>query len=170
MSLGNPTNAIIIVLLGLAAIIFVVASLIDSRKWRRLYQEEREEYASYTDGADRELRTARERIAELERNHGVLQQQHSDALVSIAKLKAEAAARPSHVAPVIAAPKVEEPAATEPVIAEPETTMAPAPVAPQPWPVMAEPRPIAPEPVAETVDARPIAGMGTILSERASAW
>lgn len=175
MSLGNPTNIVIVALLGLAAVTLLIASLTGGKKWRRLYNEEREEYASYAEGADTELRAARQRIAELEHELGTLQQQHSDALVSIDNLKAEAAARTASVVPLAIVPpspaaeaafvteQAVEPAPAEPVIEEPAIAAAvidePLPVAP------AVPLPIAPETVADNADARPIASVDAALSE-----
>lgn len=175
MSLGNPTNIVIIALLGLAAITLLIASLTGGKKWRRLYDEEREEYASYAEGADTELRAARQRIAELEHELGALQQQHSDALVRIDALKAEAAARAVDVVPLAIVPPspapeaafvaepVVEPAPAEPVIEEPVIT---ATAIDEPLPVTpAAPRPIAPETVTDSIVARPIASVGAALSE-----
>lgn len=175
MSLGNPTNIVIVALLGLAAVTLLIASLTGGKKWRRLYDEEREEYASYAEGADTELRAARQRIAELEHELGTLQQQHSDALVSIDNLKAEAAARTASVVPLaivppspaaeaafVAEPAV-EPAPAEPVIEEPAIAAA---AIDEPLPVVpAAPLPIAPETVADNADARPIASVDAALSE-----
>lgn len=175
MSLGNPTNIVIVALLGLAAVTLLIASLTGGKKWRRLYDEEREEYASYAEGADTELRAARQRIAELEHELGTLQQQHSDALVSIDNLKAEAAARTASVVPLaivppspaaeaafVAEPAV-EPAPAEPVIEEPANSAA---AIDEPLPVVpAAPLPIAPETVADNADARPIASVDAALSE-----
>lgn len=175
MSLGNPTNIVIVALLGLAAVTLLIASLTGGKKWRRLYDEEREEYASYAEGADTELRAARQRIAELEQELGTLQQQHSDALVSIDNLKAEAAARTASVVPLaivppspaaeaafVAEPAV-EPAPAEPVIEEPANSAA---AIDEPLPVVpAAPLPIAPETVADNADARPIASVDAALSE-----
>jgi predicted flap endonuclease-1-like 5' DNA nuclease len=175
MSLGNPTNIVIIVLLGLAAIMLLIASLTGGKKWRRLYDEEREEYASYAEGADTELRATRQRIAELERDHGTLQRQHAEALASIGTLKAEAAARPANVVPLAIVPPsstpqaafVAEPVAerspVEPAVDEPAVTAA---AIDEPLPVVpAAPRPIAPESVADSTDARPIASVAAALSE-----
>src|SRR3569623_2202428 len=160
MSLGNSNNVIVVVLLGLAGIMFVIASLTGGKKWRRLYDEERDEYATYAEGADTELREARQRIADLERDYGALQQQHSDALASIAALKS--APPPAAVEPAPAPLKLvpsEEPA--EPPAAEPEHAPVDAALgAPAP-----EHRPIAPETVAEEADARPIAAFGVPLTE-----
>src|SRR3569623_3610276 len=123
-------------LLGLAGIMFVIASLIGRKKWRRLYDEERDEYASYAEGADTELRAARLRIAELERDHEALQQAHSDALARI-------------VAQEGAAPDIATTPAIEPVVtpdhprlaSEEEQAGAAEPRAPEPPPSPVETEP-----------------------------
>jgi predicted flap endonuclease-1-like 5' DNA nuclease len=97
MSLGNPTNIVIIALLGIAALLFIIASFTGGGKWRRLYEQEADEYAAYADRADQDLRAARQRIAELERAHSALQQRHAEAEATIAH--AEVAA-PAAIAPV----------------------------------------------------------------------
>jgi predicted flap endonuclease-1-like 5' DNA nuclease len=166
MSLGNPTNIVIIVLLGLAAITFLIASLTGGSKWRRLYDEERAEYASYAEGADTELRTARQRIAELERDLGALQRQHADATARIATLKEEAVARAPNVVPLTVVPSASAPepaAVTEPVVEEPALA-APTIVAAETAAPVAH-VPIAPESVADSVDAAPIAAVDAALSE-----
>jgi len=145
VSLGNPTNIIIIALLGLAALLFLIASFTGGGKWRRLYQEESEDYAAYADRADGDLRTARQRIADLEASHAALEREHADALAQIAQLKASP---PTTEAPVTVPPIRE-------VVAEP---VAP-PVA------VAEHRPIASETLAEAADARPIAAFGVPMTE-----
>lgn len=180
MSLGNPTNIIIIVLLALAAITFMIASLTGGGKWRRLYDEEREEYASYAEGADNELRATRQRVAELERDVGSLQRQHADALASIAKLKAEIAdsvARTAEVVPLTIVPPAPPPAPTPVAIVEP--LVEPLPGEPEPEAAVTEiatasvetpaapitPLPIAPESAADSAAARPIASVEHALSE-----
>ncbi len=170
MSLGNPTNIIILALLGIAAVLFIVASFTGGSKWRRLYDEEREEYAGYAESADTELRAARERIAELEHAHGDLQQQHSDALASIAQLKAEATARSVAAAPLAAVPVAPAPIDEAPPLAaksEPAEEALPAVAEPEPVApaIIPEHRPIAPEIAVETSDARPIAAFGSPITE-----
>jgi predicted flap endonuclease-1-like 5' DNA nuclease len=163
MSLGNSNNVIIVVLLGLAGIMFVIASLTGGKKWRRLYDEERDEYATYAEGADTELRDARQRIADLERDYGALQQQHSDALASIAALKSApppAVVEPAPV-PLKLVPSEEHGEPAEPFAAEPEHV----PVDAEPEAAAPEHRPIAQETVAEETDARPIAAFGVPLTE-----
>jgi predicted flap endonuclease-1-like 5' DNA nuclease len=146
MSLGNPTNIVIIALLGIAALLFITASFTGGGKWRRLYQEESEDYAAYADRADDDLRTARQRIAELEASQATLEREHAEALAQLAQAKASA---PTIEAPVAVAPPVRE------VVA--------APVAPPA--IVAEHRPIAPETLAEAADSRPIAAFGAPMTE-----
>lgn len=142
MSLGNPTNIIIIALLGLAALLFLIASFTGGGKWRRLYQEESADYAAYADRADGDLRTARQRIAELEASHAALEREHATAQAEIAQLKA--------LSPAIEAP-VTVPPVREVVTAPPAAVV--------------EHRPIASETVTEAVDARPIAAFGVPMTE-----
>ncbi|MEG3148087.1 hypothetical protein U1839_25850 [Sphingomonas sp. RT2P30] len=156
----------------------MIASLTGGGKWRRLYDEEREEYASYAEGADNELRAARQRVAELERDVGSLQRQHADALASIAKLKAgiaDSATRTAAVVPLTIVPPAPPPAPvtvveppveqlrgepeTEAAVTEVATTSVEAPVAP------ITPLPIAPESTADSAAARPIASVEHALSE-----
>ncbi|MDB5673307.1 MAG: hypothetical protein JWM65_289 [Sphingomonas bacterium] len=147
MSLGNPTNIVIIALLGIAALLFIIASFTGGGKWRRLYQEESEDYATYADRADQDLRDARQRIAELEASRTALQQEHSDALAEIARLKSSSR---SAEAPVVV------PLASQ-------TAMETTPPAIEP-PAAPEPRPIAPEAAAAATDARPIAPFGAPMT------
>ncbi len=110
MPLGNQTYIIIIALLGIAAITLVLVSLARARKWRRRYEDEREEFASYSDGVDTELNAVRARAAELEHHYAVLQQEHSDTLAYLAQIKAKV---PATVQPADAIPQ--EPVTAEPV-------------------------------------------------------
>lgn len=126
MSLGNPTNIIIIALLGLAALLFLIASFTGGGKWRRLYQEESEDYAAYADRADQDLRDARQRIAELERELSALQQRHAEAEATIAG--------------TVAAPAIATPVGTA-ITAAPEPELQPTqeqPLEPQPQPIVGE--------------------------------
>ncbi|MDB5708855.1 MAG: hypothetical protein JWL96_925 [Sphingomonas bacterium] len=140
MSLGNPTNIVIIALLGIAALLFIIASFTGGGKWRRLYREESEDYATYADRADQDLRDARQRIAELEASRAALQQEHSDALAEIARLTSSSrSAETPVVVPLASQAPMETPAP--------------------------EPRPIASEAAAVEADARPIAPFGAPMTE-----
>jgi predicted flap endonuclease-1-like 5' DNA nuclease len=146
MSLGNPTNIVIIALLGIAALLFIIASFSGGGKWRRLYQEESEDYAAYADRADQDLRDARQCIAELEASRAALQQEHSDALAEIARLTSSSRTAEAPVVVPLAS----------------QTTMEAPAIEPPPAP---EPRPIAPEAAAAETDARPIAPFSAPMTE-----
>jgi predicted flap endonuclease-1-like 5' DNA nuclease len=104
MSLGNPTNIVIIALLGVAALLFIIASFGGGGKWRRMYHQEAEEYAAYADRADQDLRGARQRITELERAYSELQQRHAETEAAIAQTEsATPAAIAAPVGTVVAA-------------------------------------------------------------------
>lgn len=125
MSLGNPTNIVILALLGIAALLFIIASFTGGGKWRRLYQEESEDYAAYADRADQDLRDARQRIAELERANSELQQRHAESEAAVTRndvVEPVAVAVP--VAPVAVAPE------PQPIVGERATIteLQPAPI------------------------------------------
>ena len=150
MSLGNPTNIVIIALLGLAALLFLIASFTGGGKWRRLYQEESEDYAAYADRADQDLRDARQRIAELERELSALQQRHAEAEATIARTEA---------APVIATPvptAVAPAPEPQPIVGERATIteLPPAPIYGVTPLRAAEPEVVAPAPAV--VEAAPV--------------
>jgi predicted flap endonuclease-1-like 5' DNA nuclease len=175
VSLGNPTNIVIIALLGLAALLFLIASFTGGGKWRRLYQEESEDYAAYADRADQDLRDARQRIAELERELSALQQRHAEAEAVIARTEAAPVIATPVASAVAAAPEPQpivgeratitelppapiygvtplraaEPEVVAPAQAVVEAAPAPAVVEAAPAPVVAEPADAAPEVHAE---------------------
>lgn len=156
MSLGNQSNIMIIVLLGLAAIAFIVAGLASARKWRLMYHAARAEHARHAEVAARELRDARQRIAELERVSGSAQQQ------------AEPLA--GAVEPAAPVPEQEtlEAAAVARLPFEPtaETPVSPV-VAPSVEPPSAEidHLPIPPESPADSSAPRPVVSLEQFLSE-----
>jgi predicted flap endonuclease-1-like 5' DNA nuclease len=127
MSSGNPTNIVIIALLGIAALLFLIASFGGRGKWRRMYEEEAEEHAAYADRADDELRAARQRIAELEGELSALERRHAEAQATIARAE-------TVVAPVVIATPVEAVVAAapdpQPIIGERATIteLPPAPI------------------------------------------
>jgi predicted flap endonuclease-1-like 5' DNA nuclease len=126
MSLGNPNNIIIIALLGIAALLFIVASFSGGGKWRRMYHEEAEEHAGYADRADQDLRDAHQRIAELERELSALQQRHAEAEATIAQAQT---APPVAIATPVAAAVIAVPE-PQPIIGERATIteLPPAPI------------------------------------------
>ena len=130
MLFSTPSQFVVLGLLFFMGLIFAFVIHPGGRKWKKLYQEEVEENASYRNDADNEIRAARRRIADLERD--------------IAELKAE----PAEPVPAIVEPEpAVEPAplAVEPLVIEP-VAVAPAPK------IETEPAPEpAPAPIAEFV-------------------
>ncbi|MEP7005828.1 MAG: hypothetical protein ABI810_07585, partial [Sphingomonas bacterium] len=132
-------------------------------KWKKLYQEEVEENASYRNDADNEIRVAKRRIADLERDIAELQAQ---------QVASETVAEPEPVVaepePLIAPPLVavapvaetmpavavaSEPVGAPAVLVEPEPFIAP--VKAEPVAEIVEPAPAAPEVVAEPAPPAP---------------
>lgn len=100
MALGNLNSTIMVALIGVAAILFIVAGLTGGGKWRRLYNEERDDHARRVNDSESELRDARYRVTELEREQVVLQQRLAAADKTIADLRASSAV--AVAAPVVA--------------------------------------------------------------------
>ena len=149
MLFSTPSQFVVLGLLFFIGLIFAFVIHPGGRKWKKLYQEEVEENASYRNDADNEIRVAKRRIADLERDIAELQAQQV--------VPAAVVAEPEPViAPLVVAA---EPVTTEPVAEavpaaaiEPEPVTAPvveaAPVAEivEPAPeVVAEPSPPVPD-------------------------
>ncbi len=170
MSLGNQTNIFIIVLLGLAAIAFMISGLVSGRKWRRLYKAQRAGHARYVEGADRDLRAARQRITELEREIGSLTEQTGGPIAAPASIADTPEDIPPTIAPstpmlateTVATPEVEH-LPFEPIV----DTPVPSAVAPTiDPPGAAIPHlPIATEPGIDSSAGRPIANLEQFLCE-----
>lgn len=164
MLFSTPSQFVVLGLLFFIGLIFAFVIHPGGRKWKKLYQEEVEENASYRNDADNEIRAAKRRIADLERDIAELQAQQ---VAAAAVVPEPVVAEPE---PVIAPPLVAvAPVAAEPVVEtvpaaaiEPEPVMAPAAMA-EPEPVVeaapvaeiAEPAPAAPEVVAEPAPPAP---------------
>lgn len=159
MLFSTPSQFVVLGLLFFIGLIFAFVIHPGGRKWKKLYQEEVEENASYRNDADNEIRAAKRRIADLEREIAELQAQ----LIAPAAVIAEP--EPVVAEPLVAEPPVAEP---EPVIAPPLVAVAPvaaelvvetvpaAAIEPEPVPAPAATAP--PEPViAPVVEAAPIA-------------
>ena len=152
MLFSTPSQFVVLGLLFFIGLIFAFVIHPGGRKWKKLYQEEVEENASYRNDADNEIRAAKRRIADLEREVAELQAQQ----VVPAPVVEPVVAEPE---PVIAPPLV----AVAPVTAEPVVETVPAAaVEPEPVVTTAEPEPvIAPvaeaAPVAEIVEPAPAA-------------
>ncbi|MEO7690521.1 MAG: hypothetical protein ABIS51_14660, partial [Sphingomonas sp.] len=123
------------------------------RKWKKLYQEEVEENASYRNDADNEIRAAKRRIADLEREVAEWQAQQAAVVAEPEPVTAEPEPMVAEPEPVIAPPVV----AAAPVVVEPVVETAPAAVV-EPEPVMAPAAMAEPEPViTPVVEAAPVA-------------
>jgi predicted flap endonuclease-1-like 5' DNA nuclease len=134
MLFSTPSQFVVLGLIFFIGLIFAFVIHPGGGKWKRLYQEEVEENASYRNDADNEIRAAKRRIADLERDNAALQ--------------AEAAVVVEPEPAVEAAPVPAEPVAVEPVLAAvPVAVVAPEPV---PEPIVAPV--VEAEPVAEIVE------------------
>ena len=134
MLFSTPSQFVVLGLIFFIGLIFAFVIHPGGGKWKKLYQEEVEENASYRNDADNEIRAAKRRIADLERDHAAL------------------LAEPAEPTPIAVEPEpaVEAvPVAAEPVAVEPVLAAVPlAVVAPEP----------APEPIiAPVVEAEPVA-------------
>lgn len=172
--LNNPNSLVIVVLLGVGALALLIASLTGGGKWRRAYEEERESNAVHVNDRESDLRDARWKLVELERDHAALQQRHAAAETTIAGLREELAAvraaptPPAAVALPAPAAVTPDPVAHEPVtVVAPEEPRDPLPIAAEP-PPPSDPRPIASEP-APAADAVPIAAAAEAAAHPAPA-
>ncbi|MEO8374818.1 MAG: hypothetical protein ABI471_06305 [Sphingomonas bacterium] len=158
MLFSTPSQFVVLGLLFFTGLIFAFVIHPGGRKWKKLYQEEVEENASYRNDADNEIRAAKRRVADLEREVAELQAQQVAPAPAVEPVVAEPepVIAPSlvAVAPVTAEPVVEtvpaaavepEPFTTPAATAEPEPVIAPV--------VEAEPEPV----IAPVVEAAPIA-------------
>lgn len=149
MLFSTPSQFVVLGLLFFIGLIFAFVIHPGGRKWKNLYQEEVEENAAYRNDADNEIRAAKRRIAELERDNAALQAERAEpaAVVEPAPV-VEAAPVVVEPAPVVgAAPVVEAAPVAEaaPVIeAVPVAVVEHAPV-------------IEATPVAEIVEPAPVA-------------
>ena len=151
MLFSTPSQFVVLGLLFFIGLIFAFVIHPGGRKWKKLYQEEVEENASYRNDADNEIRVAKRRIADLERDIAELHAQQVAPAAMIAEPEPVIAPPPVAIAPVPVEPVVETvPAAT----VEPEPDVAPAATA-EPEPIVAPV--IEAAPVAETVEPAPAA-------------
>jgi len=155
MLFSTPSQFVVLGLLFFIGLIFAFVIHPGGGKWKKLYQEEVEDNASYRNDADNEIRAAKRRIADLERDIAALQAERAE----------PAAAVPEPEPVVEAAPVAREPVAVAPVAVAPVLAAVPDPVVeaepapePNPAPVLeAVPEPtIAPAPVP-AIDAAPAA-------------
>jgi len=138
MLFSTPSQFVVLGLIFFIGLIFAFVIHPGGRKWKKLYQEEVEENASYRNDADNEIRAAKRRIADLERDNAALQAE-----------RAEPVAVAVEPEPVVEA----APVAAEPVIeAAPAAVVEPEPV---PEPIIAPV--VEAEPVAEIVEPAPLA-------------
>jgi len=138
MLFSTPSQFVVLGLVFFIGLIFAFVIHPGGSKWKRLYREEVEENASYRNDADNEIRAAKRRIAELERDNAALQAE-----------RAEPAAVAIEPEPAVEA----VPAAAEPVAVEPVLAAVPlAVVAPEPAPEPIIPPAAEAEPVAEIVE------------------
>jgi len=157
------------VVLGLLFFIGLILAFVihpGGRKWKRLYQEEVEENASYRNDADNEIRAAKRRIADLERDRAALQAERAEPAAAIVEPEPVVEAAPVAPEPVAAEPLAVAPmlaAVPDPVV-EAEPVPEPARVieaewapAPDPEPVIAPAPALAAEaaPAAEIVEPAP---------------
>lgn len=143
MLFSTPSQFVVLGLTFFIGLIFAFVIHPGGRKWKNLYQEEVEENAAYRNDADNEIRAAKRRIAELERDNAALQAERAEPAAVV------------EPAPVVeAAPVVVEPAPAV-VEAAPVAEAAPAPVA-EAAPVI-EAVPVAVVEHAPVIEAAPVA-------------
>ncbi|MEO6217154.1 MAG: hypothetical protein ABIO86_14075 [Sphingomonas sp.] len=157
MLFSTPSQFVVLGLLFFIGLTFAFVIHPGGRKWKKLYQEEVEENASYRNDADNEVRAAKRRIADLERDIAELQAQQAASAAVVAEPEPVIAPPVVAAEPVVAKPVVEtvpaaaiepEPVRTPAATAEPESVIAPV-IGAAPFAEIVEPAPAAPEAVAE---------------------
>ena len=136
MLFSNLSQFVVLGLTFFIGLIFAFVIHPGGRKWKRLYQEEVEENAAYRNDADNEIRAAKRRIADLERDNAALQAERAEPVPVIVEPEPAVEAAPVAAAPVIEAAPV--------AVVEPE---------PIPGPVITPV--VAAVPVAEIVEPAP---------------
>lgn len=107
MLFSTTSQFVVLALLLVIGWLFGFLSQPDGGKWKRRYQEEGEKYAAFRADADKEIREARRRIADLEGVGASLEQRNVEAEATIADLKDRLDAVGSAALPVAIAPAAE---------------------------------------------------------------
>lgn len=147
MLFSTPSQFVVLGLTFFIGLIFAFVIHPGGRKWKKLYQDEVEENASYRNDADNEIRVARRRIADLERDNAALQAEHAEPTAVVVEPEPVVEAAPVAVEPVPAPPVL---AAVPAAMVEPEPVVEPEPLL-EP---VSEPA-IEAAPVAEIVEPAP---------------
>lgn len=152
MLFSTPSQFVVLGLLFFIGLIFAFVIHPGGRKWKKLYQEEVEENASYRNDSDNEIRASKRRIADLERDNATLQAERAEPEAVVVEPEPGVAPPPVAAEPMVAVAAV--------AAAEPEPEPVPEPI-PQPVP---EPVPeplivpvVEPAPAAEIVEPAPVA-------------
>jgi len=161
MLFSTPSQFVVLGLLFFIGLIFAFVIHPGGGKWKKLYQEEVEENASYRNDADNEIRAAKRRIADLERDIAALQAERAEPVAAVLEPEPVVEAVPVAAEPVAEAPMlavVPDPVVEAEPVPEParviEAEWAPAP---DPEPVIAPAPALAAEaaPAAEIVEPAP---------------
>lgn len=149
MLFSTPSQFVVLGLVFLIGLIFAFVIHPGGAKWKREYQEEVEANASFRDEADTNMRTAKRRIADLEREKAALEQRIAATSVPVTPVPASEVSIEAAPPPAAALAAESESSATPifQAIRAVDATPAPPVIAPAPEAVAA------PEPVVEATPA-----------------
>jgi len=154
MLFSTPSQFVVLGLLFFIGLIFAFVIHPGGAKWKKLYQEEVEENASYRNDADNEIRAAKRRIADLERDIAALQAERAEPAAAVLEAEPVVEAAPATAEPIAEAPML---AAVPTPVVEAELVPEPARVVEAEWAPAPDPEPIIAPAPALAVEAAPAA-------------